>query len=77
VHTLKEEEGGVLGSALLAMVAAGIQPDVPSAARRCVQIERTFHPNPDDFPRYDALFNLFTDLHDRLQAPFDRLSEIE
>ena len=77
VHTLQVEEGGVLGSALLAMVAAGLDPDVPSAARRCVHIGRTFQPDPDLFPRYDGLFDLFTDLHDRLQKPFDRLAEID
>jgi len=76
VHTLAAEEGGVLGSALLAMVAAGVYPDVPAAVSRCVQMGQTFQPNPANAARYDYLFSLFKDLHDRLQAPFDRLSEM-
>ena len=76
VHTLAVEEGGVLGSALLAMPAAGVYPDVPAAARGCVQLGQSFQPNPANAARYDALFELFKDLHDRLQAPFDRLAEI-
>ena len=77
VYTLKVEEGGVLGSALLAMVAAGFDSDVPSAARRCVQIGRTFQPDPGTRLRYDGLFDLFADLHDRMQNPFDRLAQID
>jgi xylulokinase len=76
VHTLAVEEGGVLGSALLAMVAAGFDPDVPTAAQRCVAIQDTFQPNANHAQRYDALFELFKDLHDRLQTPFDRLAEL-
>lgn len=76
VHTLAQEEGGVLGSAILAMAAAGFALDVPSAARRCVAIKDTFQPNAENARRYDALFELFKDLHDRLQEPFERLAQI-
>ncbi len=76
VHTLAVEEGGVLGSALLAMVAAGVYPDVPAAVSRCVQMGQTFQPHLANAARYDYLFGLFKDLHDRLQAPFDRLAEM-
>jgi xylulokinase len=76
VHTLAVEEGGVLGSALLAMVAAGAQPDVPAAASRCVHMGQVFQPNPAHAERYDFLFRQFKDLHDLLQTPFDRLAEM-
>lgn len=76
VATLAVEEGGVLGSALLAMAASGHDPDVLTAVRRCVQTRQVYEPNPANFERYDALFALFKDLHDRLQSPFDRLAAI-
>jgi sugar (pentulose or hexulose) kinase len=76
VHTLAVEEGGVLGSAILAMAASGYDPDIPSAVQRCVRTGQVFQPNPANFERYDALFALFKDLHDRLQTPYDRLATI-
>jgi xylulokinase len=74
VHTLAVEEGGVLGSAILAMVAAGFDPDAPTAVQRCVALKDTYLPNSQYAARYDEQFALFKELHDRLQAPFDRMA---
>jgi sugar (pentulose or hexulose) kinase len=49
---------------------------VPAAVSQCVQRSRVFQPDPENAARYDKLFDLFKDLHDRLQPPFDRLAEL-
>jgi hypothetical protein len=67
------EEGGVLGSAMIAGAAVGAYPDLRSAAARCVQTDRTFTPNPALATRYNALYALYKDIHARLQAPFSAL----
>jgi xylulokinase len=76
VYTLTVEEGGVLGSALLGMVASGCYPDPQTATRQCVQTARVYLPDPAAVERYNTLFEIFKDLHDRFQEPFDRLKEI-
>jgi xylulokinase len=77
VYTLTAEEGGVLGSALLAMVGTGYYPDAQTATAQCVQTARVFQPNPATVERYNALYDLYKDVHDRLQEPFERLAKIK
>jgi len=76
VQTFESAEGGVLGSAILAGVAAGIYPDPATGARQCLRVAKTFTPRPETEERYNALFELFKDLHDQMQAPYDRLAKI-
>ena len=47
VSTLAASEGGVLGSAILAGVGAGVYADSRAGAERCVQVDRTFAPRPE------------------------------
>ena len=77
VYTLAEEEGGVVGSAILAMLGTGFYTDVHAATARCVRVERVFQPNPGNFSRYDALYEIFKDVHDRLQSPFDQIAGVK
>jgi sugar (pentulose or hexulose) kinase len=67
----------VLGSALLAMVGTGYYPDAQTATAQCVQTARVFQPNPATVERYNALYDLYKDVHDRLQEPFERLAKIK
>ncbi len=76
VYTLQASEGGVLGSAILAGVGVGAYADIPSGAARCVAVDRRFDPTPAHRARYDALYTLFLDVHDRLQEPFERLAAL-
>ena len=76
VYTLAASEGGVLGSAILAGVGAGVYADIRAGAERCVHVDRSFAPRPELFARYDYLYELFKDVHDRLQAPFERLAHL-
>jgi len=76
VYTLTAEEGGVLGSALLGMVGSGYYPDPQTATRQCVQTARVYQPNPAAAERYHFLFEVYKDVHDRLQEPFERLVKL-
>ncbi|KAB2905668.1 MAG: hypothetical protein F9K27_02760 [Anaerolineae bacterium] len=76
VHTFRESEGGILGASILAGVGVGIYPDVQTGAAQTQRLDKTFQPNPELAERYHALYELFKDVHDRLQQPFDRLALI-
>ncbi len=75
VHTFAESEGGVLGASILAGVGVGIYPDVQTAAEQTLRIDKTFSPNAALADRYNHLYDLFKDVHDRLQEPFNRLAQ--
>lgn len=76
VCTLVESEGGVIGAAVLAGAGVGLFPDILTGARQFVHIERVFEPNPDTAARYDALYQLFKQLHDTLQPGFEALARL-
>jgi xylulokinase len=74
VLTFEACEGGILGAAMLAGVGTGVYLDVRTAAGQCLRMDKTFKPDPGRAARYDYLYSLFLDLHDRFQEPFERLS---
>jgi xylulokinase len=76
VYTFQASEGGILGAAILAAVGVGIYTDVSSAAERCLHVDSEFRPNPSKSTRYDFLYHLYKDIHDRLQVPFDKISHM-
>jgi xylulokinase len=76
VHTFEASEGGILGAAILAGVGAGVYPDVRFAAERCLRLDKSFVPEPSRRGRYDYLHGLFSDIHDHLQEPFNRLAGV-
>jgi xylulokinase len=76
VVTFETSEGGILGAAILAGVGVGVYPDPASGAERCLRVAKEFLPRPELGLRYDAAYDLFEDLHDRLQEPFDRLADM-
>ncbi len=57
------------GSALLAGTGIGVFPDVKTAVRRCLHIDRTLEPDPATSARYAELFSRYKAVHDAL-APF-------
>jgi xylulokinase len=73
VSTLAESEGGVIGSAVLAGVGAGVFSDIQSGAKPFVKVNRVFEPDPSNRARYEYLYILFKELHDVLQPEFERL----
>lgn len=76
VYTFEASEGGILGAAILAGVGAGVYPDVRSAAEQCLRLDKTFAPKPSCSERYDYLYDLFINIHDRLQEPFNQLTGV-
>lgn len=73
VYTFEASEGGILGSAILAGVGAGFYPDVRAGAEQCLRVDKEFQPDPSKTARYDFLYELFKEVHDRMQEPFDKL----
>lgn len=74
VHTLKAAEGGIVGAAILAGTGVGIYPDAATGAKSCIRIKDEFQPNPEMADRYVYLFNIYKEVHDLLQEPFDKLA---
>lgn len=52
VQLTKVPDGPSLGSAILAAVAAGVHPDVTTAAKTMVQVVETIEPNPEAHEKY-------------------------
>jgi len=73
VYTFEASEGGILGSGILAGTGVGVYPDAHAAVQRCLRIKKVFEPDSSRTARYDYLFGLFKEVHDRLQEPFDKI----
>ena len=76
VQSFESSEGGILGSAILAGVAVGAYQSPSQGAQQCLRVAKTFYPNLETQERYNSLFELYKDLHDRFQSPFNHLSDI-
>jgi xylulokinase len=76
VVTFETFEGSIHGAAILAGVGAGAYPDERTGAERMIRLGPVFQPDRQTQPRYDYLFDLFKDLHDRMQEPFNRYSAL-
>jgi len=76
VYTFESSEGGILGSAILAGVGVGVYANAREGAERCLRIEKNFKPDQSKTDRYNYLFEIFKDVHDRLQEPFDKLARM-
>lgn len=76
VYTFEASEGGILGAAILAGLGVGAYPDIQTAAERCLRLHKTFEPDPSQSARYDYLYGLFVDIHDRIQEPFEHLARM-
>ncbi len=76
VRTFENNEGGILGAAILAGVGIGVYETESSGAKHCLRFDKTFMPDPDLAARYNYQFALFTEIHDLLQEPFDKLPHV-
>lgn len=65
LSVLDSEQGPALGSAIHAAVAAGVHPDVPTAAGSMGKVRKdVFVPDPVRAEAYDQLFEQYVALHD-------------
>jgi xylulokinase len=76
VAIFKNSEGGILGSAILAGVGVELYSDPASGAEFCIEVAKTFKPRAQYHKRYDELFSIFKDLHDRMQGSFNALARV-
>ncbi len=60
-------DAGVLGAAALGAVAAGLQPNLPSALADLVSHDRTYDPDPRRAACYDDLFALYRPAYEALR----------
>jgi sugar (pentulose or hexulose) kinase len=70
------DESGALGVALLAAVAAGVFPDLVTAAREAAGRTAIFHPEPEARARYDDWFGLYRNLRDTYRRFSDRRADL-
>lgn len=77
VYTLKTDEGGVLGVALMAAYAVGFIDDLIAGADEVVRIKKIYEPNPANYHLYQEMGEMFGELHDTLQAPFKKMARIQ
>jgi DNA-binding transcriptional regulator YhcF (GntR family) len=76
VVTFETSEGGILGSAILAGVGAGVYEDPASGVECCLRVAKEFEPRAEWCERYTASFELFKEVHDLLQDPYHKLARI-
>jgi xylulokinase len=74
VVTFETSEGGILGSAILAGVGAGVYEDPASGIEHCLRVDKEFAPRTEWSDRYNAAYELFKEVHDLLQDPYNKLA---
>lgn len=68
IATVTAHEPGCLGAAILAGVAAGVYPSVPTAQRRLCRLDRIVEPDPAAQAHYDARFALYQTFYPTVRA---------
>jgi xylulokinase len=76
IAVLETFEGGTLGSAILAGVAAGAYPNTSAAADRLVKVSQVIEPDLKASAVYDQQFEIFKDLHDRMMDPWQAMARV-
>jgi len=74
VVTFESSEGGILGSAILAGVGASVYEDPASGVEHCLRVDKEFAPRARWRDRYNAAYELFKEVHDLLQGPYNKLA---
>lgn len=69
-------QGGVLGMAMISGVAAGVWPDVHTAADAILKIDKRVMPIQANRNRYNELYSVFKELHESFIHPFETIHRI-
>ena len=65
IGVCQSTQAGALGSAIYGAVAAGIYPDLASAAQAMgAPVTKTYTPNPENQKAYEKLYGEYVTLHD-------------
>ena len=70
---LASPDSGVLGAALMGLVAAGIEPGLDAAGARRVRLADPIEPEPAAWPRLDDLYGVYRAAYEALVPVFPRL----
>jgi L-xylulokinase len=73
VETIEVKELGALGAAMTAAVAAGLYPDLATAAKAMVKVSRVYHPNPALAPVYRRKYRDFKTVVDAMAPVWAKL----
>jgi len=76
IYTLMQDEGGVLGVALMGAIAAGFVKDHVEGADAIIKIKKIYEPNVANKAIYEDMYGAFCEMHDLLQGPFKRMAAI-
>ena len=76
VSVITSEEGPALGAAILAMVGAGIYPDVKTACDKLVKVKETQTDHPDHTKQYEKVYRVYRNLYQHLKEDFKELAEL-
>ena len=74
--TLESDEGPALGVAILAMVGAGLYPDVVAACDKIVRAKETYQSNPDSTAKYAEFYKIYDRLYIDLKDDFKALAQL-
>jgi ribulose kinase len=77
VSLMRESEGPVLGSAMLAGVGAGVFPDIQAAAESMVHTERTIEPNPESHEAYKFYVDRYVETYPKMKDSMHKMSRHE
>ncbi len=70
VVVMECEESTCLGAAMLSYVANGVYKDLAEAGDNMVRIKKRISPKPDNVRKYEAVYNKYLNLHNRVKELF-------
>jgi len=73
---LTTRDSGVLGAALMGLVAGGLEADIESAAAHRVTVAATVDPDPAAVPRLRDLYAIYRETYAALVPVFTRLASV-
>lgn len=76
VKTAFSKEGPALGVAILAGVGAGLYSSVPEACHAIIKTDKVQEPIPEDVPKYEEFYQLYTEIYPALKAEFKKLAAL-
>ncbi len=76
VKTLRGNEGGALGAAILGGVACGIYGNVADGCARCVHEDSDVLPQSEYFEQYARYYSIYRDVYHNLKDTFKTLNNI-
>ena len=76
VKTASSKEGPALGVALLAGVGVGLYSSVPQACEAVIKTDKIQNPIPENTPKYEKCYKLYTEIYPALKESFKKLAQI-